>query len=148
MQRHRQPANCPAILEEINRVPDEHAPLRLVPTWIEGHVEPTRQPIENVLRRAAHVEQNLRGGDSIFQGGMHTFKIGEKSIEKRGRLIVFPIHGRQIICEVREARVVRAQSRQARRAALVAAQAQLQLQIAAARALKQQFPGTVADLPR
>src|ERR1041385_7448402 len=146
MQRDSQPANRAAILKEIHRMRDEHASLRFVPTRIERDVEPARQPVKHFLRRAAHIEQNLRGRDAVLDRSVYSFEIREKSIEKRRRLIVFPVHGRQVVGEIREARVVRAQSGQARRAAFVTAQPQLQLQIAAACTLEQQLPRAGADI--
>src|ERR1043165_7197923 len=145
MKRQGQPANRAAVLKELHRVSDEYASLRFVPTWIESEIEPAGEPVQDFGRRAAHVKQNLRRGNLVLERGIEPFEVGEESIEERSRLLVFAIDRRQVIRQVRKARIISAQGGHARRGTLVTAQHQLQLQIPAARSLEQHLPGTVAN---
>jgi hypothetical protein len=77
---------------------------------------------------------------------VESFNVGEKSIEERGRLVVFAINRRQVIRQIGETRIITANRREPGRAALVTAQLEFQLQITAARPLEQQLPCALAEL--
>src|SRR5882724_2495256 len=136
MQRHRDAANRAAILKKVHRVRDKHSSLWFIPARVERHAEPTRQPVQNLFRRAAHIQQYLHGGYLVFQSGVETFDVGEKAIEEGGRLLIFTIDAGQVVGEIRETRVISAQRAQSRSRTFIAAKANPQLQVAALRALK------------
>src|SRR5207244_8594898 len=130
------------------RVKNEQAPAIVFPRRIERHAKPAPQPIERFGRDTLDVEEHLRGRDAFFDRREDAFEVREQAIEEARRLGVLAIYGRQVLVEIREARIPRAQGTNSRRAAAVAVQHKPDLQVPSARALEQQFPrsATVAVL--
>ena len=119
---------------------DQQPPFSFIPGRVQDDAEPACQPFKRFRRRAAHIEKHLHGGDLVFNRGVETFQVREEAVEERSRFALFTINRREIVFEIREARIVSAQRPQSRRQAAIAAKGQLQFNEAPARALKQQFP--------
>ena len=119
---------------------DEQALAVGRPAGVQRHAEPAGQPVQRFGRGAAHIEQPLRLGDAVLDGGVGALEVGQQPLDETGRHRVFAIDRRQVVLGIGEARVPGAQRPQPRRVAAVTAQHQAQLQVAAAGALEQQFP--------
>jgi hypothetical protein len=121
-QREFEPADRAPVLEEIDGVPQEEAPFGFVPGGIERYLEPSRQPVERLGRRAAHVKQHVNRRDPILDCRVEPLDVGEEPVEERRRFGVVAVHRGQVVLQIREARIVDAQCREARGQAAVPAE--------------------------
>ena len=135
------PSGSAARLEKLRRIGQEEPARRGRPGEVEADAQPTCQPVEIFGRHSARVEQLLHLLNASFEHGEEALGIGEIAIEKTRGCGVVLIDGGQIVREIREARIIRAQGLKPRRAVAVSDQRELYLQIAPDRCLEKQLPG-------